>query len=196
MVVMLRRSVLLAPAALAACASPSIEADSRPDPVLPITWFTGLTFAYGVFETRGGRVSERFTTRLEGRPSADGGFELFERFVYPGGFTWARTWLFRPRGEGLYDGTAETVVGVGRITSRGDTIRMNFTADQPTRTGSVRLRFDQRLTRLADDTVVNRSMVSKFGVRVGRITMVFTKPDAPHSAAASIRSMSSSDKPK
>lgn len=193
---MLRRSVLLAPAGLAACASPPIEADSRPEPALPIEWFAGTTYAYGVFEGRGGRVTERFTTRLEGRPLADGAFELFERFAYPNGFIWARTWTFRPGGGGVYDGTAETVVGTGRITVRGDTIRMNFVADQPTRDGAVRLRFDQRLTRLADDVVVNRSMVSKFGVRVGRITMVFTKPDRPHPAAASIRSMSASESPK
>jgi hypothetical protein len=137
-----------------------------------------------VFESRG-RIAERFSMRMEGRP-VPGGFTLYERFRHPDGFTWARTWTFRPRGGGVYDGTAETVVGTGRIEVLGDSIRMRFTADQPLRRGSIRLGFDQRLTRLEDDVVINRSTVSKFGVPFGRITMTFVKSGSTHSAAGTI----------
>ena len=146
--------------------------------------FAGTRYAYGVFE-QGGRVTERFTARMEGR-AVPGGFSLYERFRYEDGFTWARTWRFTPRGGGLYDGAAETVVGPGRIAVLGDTVRMRFTADQPQRAGAIRLQFDQRLTLLADGVIVNRSTVRKFGLPVGRITMTIVKPGAEPAEAAAI----------
>jgi len=202
---MRRRAVLMTAAALAlpalaGCADHRAEASRLAEPAFdPPAWFSGDTYAYGLFEARGGAAKFGFHTWLHGAPAADG-FTLRERFVYDTGERWERTWRFTRTGPAAWSATADNVRGSGEMTVAGDVARIRYGADMPTGApGSGRtiaLRFDMVLNRLGDGMVVNRAFVSKFGVGVGRITMVFVKPGAAWPEAAGVATLPPFPRPR
>lgn len=173
---------------LAACASHAPEDNRLEEPPFdPEAWFEGRTDAYGLFETLGGHASFGFRTWLEGVRTPDG-FTLRERFLYDTGERWERTWRFVRSGPGAWTARAENTPHAGVLRASGSAARMLYTADMPSGGKLQRLGFDMMLNRVGP-VVQNRSDVSKWGVKVGRLTMTFLKPGVDTADADAIGSM-------
>jgi hypothetical protein len=160
---------------VAACATPSIAQRGAETPALTLEqYFAGQTYAYGLFEDGSDNARRKFYVIIDGTWN---GSELVlnERFLYDDGERQTRIWTFRKQGAG-YVASANDVVGEVAVTQIGDAAQFSYLVDLKIgEDQSLRVRFNDRLYLFAGDLMMNRARVSKFGVEVGEVTVVFLR---------------------
>jgi hypothetical protein len=172
-----RRTVLgLALAgALPACATaPRFAADQSPRGIVLERDFAGRSYAKGVFTNRLTGSKRGLTVVLDGSARGET-LTLREAFTYSDGETDVKTWVFRRTGPGVYSGTREDVVGEASIRAEGNGVRLSYDVDLPTGSGAVRVHFEDVIERDSKGVIVNRAIVSKFGVAIGDVDLVFSR---------------------
>ena len=139
-----------------------------------LTYFEGKTLASGVFEGRSGDVKRRFTVEMMGR--ADGStLVLEEQFDFDDGERQQRIWtLTRGNGQSFTGTSADSVSEAhggfeqGRAYMRSS-LRLKVGSRQ------VAMRFDDVFYDAGGGAVVNRSTVSKWGITLGQVIILFRK---------------------
>lgn len=173
----MKRRLLLAfaPAFAAGCAAPmpADYADQRP--LLDLKqYFDGEVTAHGIFTDRSGRVVRRFTVAMHCQwTGADG--VLDERFTYSDGRTERRVWRLKQLPGGRYTGTADDVVGTAEGVAAGNAFQWQYTLRLPVDDKVYDVQFDDWMYLIDDRTMLNKARMSKFGVRLGDVTLAFTK---------------------
>ena len=137
-------------------------------------YFVGKTRAFGMFHDRFGRLRRQFTVEIEGRIE-DGVLLLDEYFVYDDGETARRLWRLRRVDAHTYEGTAEDIVGVARGRAFGNVVNWQYQMDLRVGESVWRVHFDDWLYLLSADVLLNRATVSRFGIRIGEVTIAFIK---------------------
>ena len=174
-----RRSVLILAAALglAACASAPTPADyAAQTPVLDLrSYFDGDITAHGVFTDRSGKVVRRFVVRMTCRWNGDDGV-LDEDFTYSDGAKERRVWTLKKLPGGRYTGTADDVVGVAIGEAAGNALRWSYTLRLPVDGGVYEVQFDDWMYLMDQRVLLNKAVMSKFGIRLGEVTLAFSKP--------------------
>lgn len=145
-------------------------------------YFVGTTRAFGLFHDRFGKLRRQFTVEIDGRIE-DGVLVLDERFLYDDGETGRRVWRIRRLDDHTYEGTADDVIGVARGRVFGNAMYWSYEVDLPVGGSVWRVTFDDWLFLMADDVLLNRATVSKFGIRLGEVTLAFVKEPATSPAA-------------
>ncbi len=137
-------------------------------------YFTGDSTAYGLFFNRGGDLKRQFKVAMHG--AWDGSvLKLDEDFTYDDGERQQRHWTFHKTGANDWEGTAPDVIGTATGHYEGNAYEMHYTADVKTGDSTYRLNFDDWLFRESDKVVMNHAQVTKFGLDVGQIQLVFVK---------------------
>jgi len=130
--------------------------------------------AYGVFTDRSGQVVKRFTVVM--RCTWDGDNGVFdEDFVYSDGTTGKRIWRMKHLGDGRYSGTADDVVGEALGETRGNAFRWGYTLALPVDGRVWNVTFDDWMYLMDERVMLNKAVMSKFGVRLGEVTLTFIK---------------------
>lgn len=177
-----RRLLGLAAAALvlAGCAGPGVQDYAQERPLLDLReYLNGPLTAHGIFTDRSGRVVKRFSVQMTGQWQGDEGV-LDEQFLYSDGSTQRRVWRLRHLGGGRYSGRADDVVGEATGESAGNAFRWVYTLALPVDGRVWHVQFDDWMYRMDEHTVLNRSAMTKFGLHLGDVTLVFHKgPAAP-----------------
>ena len=176
---MKRRLILAATAAaattLAGCASPQIGDYAAEKPVLDLReYFNGTVDAWGVFTDRSGKVVKRFTVVMACTWTGDEGV-LDEAFTYSDGTTQRRIWRLKKLPDGRYTGRADDVVGEASGQARGNAFRWTYTLALPVDGKVIEVQFDDWMYLMSDKVMLNRAEMSKFGFRLGEVTLSFTK---------------------
>ncbi len=174
---MLRLVALLGLMLMTACtAKPNPEGPVLSDRDLHLeVFFNGETKAYGQFQDVFGNISSRFEVDIQGR--WDGRvLTLVEDFVYDDGRTEQRVWTLNKTGADTWTGTALGVLGDATGVERGDTFNWTYRIDLPVQDGTMRVAFDDWMWLLSDDRLLNRAYVSRFGLRIGEVVIIFEKP--------------------
>ena len=177
---MKRRLVLAGAAASAAvllpgCATQQIADYAAEKPVLDLrTYFNGVLDAYGVFTDRSGKVVKRFTVVMNCSWLGDKGI-LDEDFTYSDGTKQKRIWRLTALPDGKYTGTADDVVGVANGQARGNAFYWTYTLSLPVDGSVYEVRFDDWMYLMNDKVMLNKATMSKFGIRLGEVTLSFTK---------------------
>ena len=162
------------------CASAPTPADYAAEkPVLDLkTYFNGELTAHGVFTDRNGKVARRFTVQLKGSWSGDDGV-LDENFLYSDGKKERRVWRLKKlpdaRGLGRYTGMADDVVGTAIGESAGNALRWAYTLRLPVDDKVYEVQFDDWMVLMDERVMINTAVMSKFGVRLGEVTLSFYK---------------------
>ncbi len=160
---------------LAGCATQNLDGYAQEQPVLDLrTYFNGPLVAHGIFQDRGGQVVRRFVVQMEGRWEGDQGV-LDERFTYSDGQTERRVWRLTHHADGRYTGRADDVVGEASGQVRGNAFRWNYTLRLPVDGKVYEVQFDDWMYQMDDRVMLNRATMSKFGFRLGEVTLSFTK---------------------
>jgi hypothetical protein len=81
----------------------------------------------------------------------------------------------QPVGHGDYSGTAGDVVGKATLSSAGNSVFLDYTLRVPYGDGSIDVHVDDRMYLLSDSVLLNESVMSKLGVRVGSILLVILR---------------------
>ena len=140
-------------------------------------YFAGRTKAWGIFQDRFGTVRRQFQVDIEG--TWDGEIlTLVEDFRYDDGEREQRTWRIRKTGEHGYEGSADGVIGKAEGSAFGNALNWRYDFDLKVGDSSWTVTFDDWLFLQDDGIVINRAEVTKFGIQIGDLTLVFRKPAA------------------
>ena len=141
-------------------------------------YFNGTLDAYGVFTDRSGAVVKRFTVVMKCSWQGDDGV-LDEDFVYSDGTLQKRIWRLKKLGQGRFSGRADDVVGEALGESRGNAFHWTYTLSLPVDGRVFEVQFDDWMYLMTDQVMLNKATMSKFGVRLGEVTLSFTKRAKP-----------------
>jgi hypothetical protein len=165
----------LAAAGLAGCASPTPADYASQSPKLDLRqYFNGPLLAHGIVTDRGGAVLQRFTVKMTGTWRGDTG-TLDERFTYADGRQETRVWTLQRGADGRYTGTAADVVGQAEGRAAGNALNWRYTLRVPVDGRTWELQFDDWMFLVDDQVMLNRAVMSKFGIRVGEVLLSFQR---------------------
>lgn len=166
------------------CGSMRIDDFANTTPrFLPEEYFVGETRAWGFFQDRFGTIRREFTVNIEGRLDGET-LTLDEDFVYADGERDTRVWTIRRIGDGVYEGTAADVIGTARGRAVGRAMNWVYDFELPRGEGTLRVTMDDWMFLQDDEVMLNRTTVSKFGIKLGEVVIFFRKLEKP---AASYR---------
>lgn len=174
----LRRLIFLVLAGSLAGACMTTPEATIPPRIEPLTleeFFVGHTTGEGRFESRIAGVERTFTVKTTG--TWDGRtLTLREDFVFSDGERDSKTWRFTRQKDGTYRGTREDVIGVAEIWQDAETVRLSYVARVAGKGGKTRnLSFEDVLVPQSRNVVLNKAVVSKYGVPVGTVEVLFRK---------------------
>lgn len=160
---------------LAGCASVEVDDYASETPVLDLRrYFDGTLDAWGVFQDRSGKVVKRFHVLIDARWAGDTG-TLDERFTYADGTTQRRVWTVTKLAGGRYTGRADDVVGEAVGEAAGNALRWRYTLALPVDGTTYHVEFDDWMFLMDERVMLNRSVMTKFGVELGAVTLSFRK---------------------
>ena len=164
---------------LMGCAGPQVSDYARQEPKLDLRqYFNGTLDAYGIFTDRSGKVVKRFTVVMKCSWSGPAGQEtgvLDEEFTYSDGTRERRVWTLRRTDDGRYVGTAADVVGQALGQESGNAFRFGYTLKLPVDGRSYEVQFDDWMYLMDERVMLNKAQMSKFGIRLGEVTLSFVK---------------------
>jgi len=148
-------------------------------------YFAGHTRAWGIFEDRFGNLRRQFHVEIDGTWDGET-LTLVEDFVYNDGENEQRIWRIKKIGEHGYEGSAEGVIGVAEGSSYGNVLNWKYQFALKVGDSTWTVHFDDWLFLQDEEVLINRADVTKFGVLIGEVTLLFHK-----SSAAKARDVSS-----
>jgi len=175
-----RRSVLATLAGsilLAACASAPTPADYAGEtPLLDLRrYFNGPLTAHGIFSDRSGKVVRRFSVKMTASWNGNQGM-LDEDFTFSDGTKERRVWRLTDHGDGRYSGRADDVVGVAVGRASGNALNWHYTLALPVDGRVWEVQFDDWMYLMDERVMLNKAVMSKFGITLGELTLAFSKP--------------------
>jgi hypothetical protein len=166
---------LAAPLLLTACAGPTPADYASQEPKLDLReYFNGKLLAHGVVTDRSGEVTQRFTVALTGTWQGDEG-TLDEQFSYADGRREQRIWKITRDADGRYTGRAGDVLGVASGQAAGNALNWRYTLLVPVDGRTWEIQFDDWMFLVDDQVMINRAVMSKFGIRVGEVLLSFRR---------------------
>ena len=176
----MQRRLMLSAAAAAAlaasgCAGPSVNDYASEKPVLDLKqYFNGVVDAWGIFTDRSGKVVKRFTVVMHCQWNGEQGV-LDEDFVYSDGTKQKRIWKLQHLGNGRFSGQADDVIGMADGQTRGNAFNWRYTLALPVGSQVWHVQFDDWMYLLDDKVMLNKAVMSKFGIFLGEVTLSFTR---------------------
>lgn len=140
-------------------------------------YFQGGLQAWGMFQNRRGEVKRRFHVDIQGRMEGDE-LVLQEDFVYADGERQQRIWRIRKLDAHHYEGRADDVVGVARGAQYGNALNWEYRLRLEVGGKHYVVHFDDWMYLQDERVMINRATMSKWGIRLGEVTLVFIKTDA------------------
>jgi len=137
-------------------------------------YFLGNVKAWGIFQGRSGVVKRKFTAEMNG--FFDGkNFILNEDFNWNDGEKQKRKWTIKKVDDHNYEGTASDVVGIAKGASYGSAFKFEYNLLIPFKDKKIKVRFDDWIFKQDEKVAINRAIVTKFGFKVGELTVFFVK---------------------
>jgi hypothetical protein len=164
---------------LTACSSVDINQykDNQPTLVLD-QFFNGELTAHGILKNRSGEVTRYFNVTMTGTWNDQGVGTLAEKFIFNDETTQFRTWTFTPitTGNGMqYQATANDTLGATMIDVSGNAFFMNYDLLINYKGEDMDVNIDDKMYLINDEVMINESVMTKFGIEVGYITLTIIK---------------------
>ena len=160
---------------LTSCSDMKPEDYANTEPKIKIEeYFLGDVKAWGIFQNRFGKVERQFTAKMEG--SFDGEIlTLEEDFSWNDGEKQKRKWKIKKVEDDKYEGTAPDVIGIAKGVSYGSAFKFEYNLLIPFKEKKIKVRFDDWIFKQDNKVAINRAIVSKFGFKVGELTVFFVR---------------------
>ncbi len=143
--------------------------------------FSGPLVCHGVILNRKGMVTRRFRADMLGtwqQKASPVTGTLTESFYFDDGEKLERCWRFTRTGNQTYTGTAADIDGTATLRTRGADLFMRYRLRVPVKDREIVLAADDRLWLTPQGVIMNRSILKKFGFRVGEIVGVIMRERA------------------
>ena len=151
-----------------------------------IEFFEGDSLAYGIFEDRFGTLQRRFKVNISGQKVHEqvtnksiSKIILTEDFLYEDGEQQQRVWTISKYvsddGYEYYEGKAEDVIGTAVGKSSGSSFFWQYDVDLKISENNLRVKFSDWIYQMDDYIAINKATVSKFGIEIGVVTIIFVR---------------------
>ena len=137
-------------------------------------YFEGQVKAWGILQDRKGRVTRQFEANMIGK-FENNILTLEEDFFWKDGETQRRVWKIKKIDEHNYIGTAPDVVGEAKGVSYGSAFKFEYNLMIPFKGKNIKIRFDDWIFKQDEKVAINRATLTKFGFKVGELTVFFEK---------------------
>ncbi|HKJ65155.1 MAG TPA: DUF3833 domain-containing protein [Desulfopila sp.] len=138
-------------------------------------YFHGETRGWGMVQNWRGMVTRSFVVDMVGSHTSDGEFLLEEDFYWSDGELEERTWKVASSEVHRFSGTAADVVGTAQGAAYGNALNWQYHMLVDVEGNKWKIHFDDWMFLQNDDILINKLQMSKFGIDVGEITIVFSK---------------------
>jgi hypothetical protein len=160
---------------LGACSATDLHQYADNTPVFsPPDFFNGHLTAHGVIKNRSGDVTRYFTATIDASWNQGIG-TLAERFEFNDGEIQFRTWTLTPNKSGGYNATAGDVIGTGLATTSGNAMQLDYVLEIDYRGKKMNIDVEDWMWRVDETTVINHSILRKWGFKVGSIQLAIIK---------------------
>lgn len=157
---------------ISGCATQNIQAYKEAKPTLDMhEFFSGQIDGYGMFQGRSGEVKKRFTVDIEATHEGDDVIVLDEKFDWADGTKSQRIWRLTQQPNGQWKGTAGDVIGEAQGEVVGNAFHWQYTLALPVDDKVYNVNFDDWMYLINQDVMLNRAVMSKFGVELGSVTL-------------------------
>ena len=172
---------------LQGCSQQKLSSFEKTQPTFSLfEFFDGYSLAYGIFEDRFGNLKRRFKVNISGRRSQEilngksvEQITLTEDFIYEDGEKQSRIWIiekdFSESGSEIYKGEAKDVIGIAEGSASGSAFYWQYAIDLKISDNNFRVKFSDWIYQMDDYIAINKATVSKFGVEIGTVTLVFVR---------------------
>ena len=137
-------------------------------------YLSGNVKAWGVLQNRSGKVTRQFSADLNGKWDGNQ-LILDEKFNWDDGEIQTRQWKITKIDENKYEGTAGDVVGKAKGYSYGPAFKFEYVLLVPVKGKEMKITFDDWIFKQDERVAINRATMTKFGIRVAELTVVFVK---------------------
>ena len=147
--------------------------DHKPRLVIE-SYLSGNVKAWGVLQNRSGKVTRQFKADLNGKWDGSS-LVLDEVFDWSDGERQTRQWTIKKIDEHNYEGTASDVVGIAKGYSYGPAFKFEYVLLVPVKGKNIKITFDDWIFMQDDRVAINRATMTKFGIKVAELTVMFVK---------------------
>ena len=137
-------------------------------------YLSGNVKAWGILQNRSGKVTRQFSADLDGKWDGKQ-LILNEKFNWSDGEVQTRQWTIDKIDEHNYEGTAADVFGKAKGYSYGPAFKFEYVLLVPIKGKEVKITFDDWIFKQDDRIAINRATMTKFGIKVAELTVMFSK---------------------
>jgi hypothetical protein len=137
-------------------------------------YFTGNVLAWGIVQDYSAKVNRRFCVEINGTWQGNEGV-LAEKFYFDDGEISYRNWQLLKQQDGSYQGTAEDVIGTAIGKHQGFAFQFQYELALQIGEDNYQVSMDDWMFQLDESRVMNKTSMSKFGVKVAEVTLFFDK---------------------
>ena len=142
----------------------------------PVTFWTGHSASWGVIENLDGAPTSIITTTTDGTAEGEDGLHMVQH-VYHDGDDTVRDWHIRRLGHGQFQATANDVIGTAHGSTSGRTLHWSWTLAAKPGNPLFSVTMNQWMYLADNGTLMNRTVISKFGLRLAEISEQFVRRD-------------------
>ena len=141
-------------------------------------FFEGKTIAYGIFEDRFGNLKRQFRVNIDGKINNQT-LTLDEDFLYDDGEQAKRIWKIEKKIDNTqkvtYEGKADDIEGKASGSISGNALNWSYDIYLNIKGSEIKVHFNDWIYKQSEDLAINRAYVSKFGINIGSVTLVFLR---------------------
>jgi hypothetical protein len=100
---------------------------------------------------------------------------MTERFTYSDGETQERVWRINRLDDVRYEGRAGDVIGTALGVAAGNSLNWRYRMNLKVGENVWRVAFDDWMFLQPDGILMNRARVTKWGIEIGEVTLVFQR---------------------
>ena len=137
-------------------------------------YLSGNVKAWGILQNRSGKVTRQFSADLNGKWDGKQ-LILDEKFIWNDGEIQTRQRTIDKIDEHNYEGTAGDVVGKAKGYSYGPAFKFEYVLLVPVKGKEIKITFDDWIFMQDERVAINRATMTKFGIKVAELTVMFVK---------------------
>ena len=154
------------------CATQNIQAYQNTTPTLDMhEFFSGQIDGWGMFQGRNGEVKKRFYVDIDATHEGDNVIVLDEKFSWADGSKSQRIWRLTEQADGSWKGVAGDVIGEATGEVTGNALHWQYVLALPVGDKTYKVNFDDWMYMVDKDVMLNRSVMTKFGIELGSVTL-------------------------
>lgn len=138
-------------------------------------FFDGKMVAHGYFKDRFNKVVKTFVVDMDTKWNDKNEGVLTEYFTYNDGSKSTRIWYLKVDENNNISGTASDVIGKASGKISGNTLFWSYYLNLEVDGKTYEVKFDDWMYLIDENTILNQSYMSKFGINLGEVVLSMRK---------------------